>query len=293
MRCDLPRVAVLLAAYNGMQWIEEQVDSILEQQGVSVTLFVSVDVSVDGTEAWVEDLARRRVDVILLPCGERFGSAGANFFRLLRDVNPAGFDAVAFADQDDVWFPHKLVRACSLLSCGACDVYSSNVLAFWPDGRQALINKAQPQRRLDHFFEAAGPGCTYVFSIAAVVAFRNFVVSLGERASQVFLHDWLAYAFCRERGFIWHIDARPSMLYRQHAANVVGSNTGLAAFQRRFRLITRSWYRQQVLLIVALVAPSRLHDFTQTGFLLRNFSDLRRRARDRIFLLVMIATGLF
>lgn len=41
MKADnIPRVAVLLAAYNGMQWIEEQVDSILNQQGVAVTLFL-------------------------------------------------------------------------------------------------------------------------------------------------------------------------------------------------------------------------------------------------------------
>ncbi|HBN14018.1 MAG TPA: glycosyl transferase, partial [Pseudohongiella sp.] len=45
----LQRVAVLLAAYNGMQWLPEQLDSILSQVGVDVTVYVSTDRSSDGT----------------------------------------------------------------------------------------------------------------------------------------------------------------------------------------------------------------------------------------------------
>ncbi len=40
MSSVFPRVAVLLAAYNGMEWIEEQLDSILNQINVSVTVFI-------------------------------------------------------------------------------------------------------------------------------------------------------------------------------------------------------------------------------------------------------------
>jgi rhamnosyltransferase len=43
------RVAVLMATYNGEVWLQEQIDSILEQKDVDVTLFVSDDSSADGT----------------------------------------------------------------------------------------------------------------------------------------------------------------------------------------------------------------------------------------------------
>lgn len=39
---SVPRMAVLLAAYNGMAWLQQQVQSILAQQGVQVALFISV-----------------------------------------------------------------------------------------------------------------------------------------------------------------------------------------------------------------------------------------------------------
>lgn len=46
---NLPKVAVLLAAYNGMQWIKEQIDTVFNQQDVDVTIYISVDLSTDGT----------------------------------------------------------------------------------------------------------------------------------------------------------------------------------------------------------------------------------------------------
>ncbi|WP_197053349.1 glycosyltransferase [Litchfieldella xinjiangensis] len=290
---ELHRVAVLLAAYNGLEWIEEQVLSILNQEGVQVTIFISVDLSTDGTEEKVSELANKHTNVIMLPYGVRFGGAGPNFFRLLKDVDITDFDAVALADQDDIWFHDKLQRACALISSGKCDVYSSNVIAFWPDGKQAVINKSQPQKRFDHFFEAAGPGCTYVLNPFSAAAFKYFLIEKGDRLSEVALHDWLAYAFCRERGFIWFIDQKPSMLYRQHGNNQVGINSGLAAYRKRWQLIHQGWYRTQVLTVIELVAPAKVGLFSSRYFLLRNFNELRRRARDRWFTLVIITFGFY
>lgn len=284
---NFPKVAVLLAAYNGMQWIEEQVNSILNQQGVDVTLFVSVDFSTDDTDQWVQELANKHSNVVMLPYGERFGGAGPNFFRLVRDVDFAGFDAVSFADQDDIWLANKLQRAYSLLQAGQCDVYSSNVTAFWPDGKQVIIDKAQAQKNFDHFFEAAGPGCTYVFNSASALAFKHFVFELGERIKAVSLHDWLAYAFCRHNGFKWFIDPLPSMLYRQHDGNQVGTNTGFAAYKKRIELIAKHWYRNQVNLILSLVAPEKSMDFNRYFFRLINFHAMRRRSRDSFALFVI------
>ena len=47
-----PKVAILLAAYNGIDWIEEQIFSILNQESVEVEIFISVDISTDGTYEW-------------------------------------------------------------------------------------------------------------------------------------------------------------------------------------------------------------------------------------------------
>ena len=290
---NLPKVAVLLAAYNGMQWIKEQIDTVFNQQNVDVTIYISVDLSTDGTYEWAEQLAETHTNVVLLPYGERFGGAGPNFFRLVKDVEFSGFDAVSFADQDDIWNLDKLCKAYQLISAGKCDVYSSNVTAFWADGRECLIKKSQPQKKLDHFFEAAGPGCTYVFSQAAMQAFKAFLIAAGDDLKQVSLHDWLAYAFCREQGYNWFIDDWPSMRYRQHENNQVGTNNNFSAYKKRFTLIRDKWLRNQVNIITELVAPEKIVQFNRYFYLIANFNELRRRTHERFFLLVMILLGIY
>jgi len=285
-----PRVAICFAAFNGMRWIEEQLNSILAQSSADVTVFVSVDKSSDGTEQWVDRRAATDRRIVVLPHGERFGGAGRNFFRLLRDVDFSGFDYVGFADQDDYWFETKLARAHEMLQQTGADAYSSNVIAFWPSGRRLLIDKSQPQKKWDFLFEAAGPGCTYVMKSAFACALKTRICEQWEVMQRVSLHDWFAYAFARAHGYRWIIDEQPGMLYRQHAGNQVGVNEGWQALLRRAHKIWDGWWLGQAVLIARLVgmgedpfvrswrAPSRLAALK----LAFRAVECRRRTRDQL-----------
>jgi rhamnosyltransferase len=284
-----PKIAVLLAAYNGMQWIEEQVASILGQQSVDVTIHISVDLSEDGTEAWCKALGEVDSRVILLPPAGRFGGAARNFFRLIRDVDLHDYDAVSFADQDDIWESDKLLRATQAITSHGVDAYSSNVTAFWPDGKTILLDKSQPQVAWDFLFEAAGPGCTYVLSPALARSLRQQVIQDWEQLQQVSLHDWYCYAFARSHGFKWFIDSRPSMLYRQHESNQVGANTGLTSLFQRYVTIHEGWWFKQVQAIALLVGADK-NPFVSSWLPLRRRDLLRlsvrggqcrRRPRDK------------
>lgn len=292
----VPQVAVLLAAYNGCQWLSVQLQSILDQQGVRVMVFISVDKSSDGTEALVDDWASKDSRVIPLAYGETLGGAAKNFYHLLRQVDFSSFDYISFADQDDIWLDDKLVRAHQMLSLGGFSAYSGNVIAFWPDGRELLLDKAQPQRQYDFLFEAAGPGCSYVLRAANALAFKAFLLQHWEEANKVFLHDWLVYAWFRANGLPWFIDSSPKTQYRQHATNQVGANSGLKAFQARLALVREGWYRTQVAQIVGLLGSADvigLNGTVSKCFLLRNIWQLRRRLRDRVILFFIILLGVY
>lgn len=292
MSDNLPRVAVLLAAYNGMAWIEAQVASILAQTGVSVTLYISIDTSVDGTEVWCAELARLNSNICVLPPAGPFGGAAPNFFRLIRDVDFLAFDYVAFADQDDLWYQDKLDRAVSKLRVCDVDGYSSNVVAFWSNGRRVLVNKAQPQVKWDYFFEAAGPGCTYVLTQRLARAFKSALNEHWHKVQAVTLHDWLCYAYARSAGFKWYIDPIPGMDYRQHVNNQVGVNAGIASAILRVRQVWQGWWFTQVRLICELTAGKNSQN-TVAKILARSgrFSlfrlmiharECRRRYRDQL-----------
>lgn len=284
-----PRFLVLLAAYNGMKWIAEQVDSILSQRGVSVTLLISVDISTDGTDEWVTALAARDPRVSALPYGEKFGGAARNFFRLVKDAPFSDFDYFALADQDDVWNPDKLSRAVDVVNAQRVDGYSGNVKAFWPDGKEKLIVKSQPQVSYDFLFEAAGPGCTYVFTRPLFVELQKHLSARFAQIQTVTLHDWYFYAFSRANGFRWHIDSVPGMQYRQHANNQVGVNRGVKAFKARLSQVYDGWYFNQAALIAPLVGMADqpfVRGWISLGRaqlirLALNSARCRRRPRDK------------
>ena len=286
----IPRVAVLLAAYNGMQWIEQQLNSIFQQHGVSSMIFISVDRSTDDTLAFCEKLALRHPSVVVLKYGEHFGGAARNFFRILNEVDISEFDYVCFSDQDDIWLPDKLSRAHEMISRTEADAYSSNVFAFWPDGRQHLIEKSQKQVRWDFLFEAAGPGCTYVMRQKLACAIQGLLKARWPDVQQVGLHDWFFYAFARANGYRWVIDDYAGMLYRQHEKNQVGVNSGVGAFVQRARKVLNGWGLTQSVLIAQLVElgndpfVKRWSGGSRTGVLWLGLHawQCRRRVRDKI-----------
>lgn len=286
-----PKVAVLLAAYNGMQWIEEQLASILSQEGVDVTIYISIDPSTDGTEDWCAAYAVQHSEVVVLPIAGSFGGASRNFFRLIRDVDFESYDFVAFCDQDDVWHSDKLQRATHTLSDLQVDAYSSNVTAFWPDGKACVLDKAQPQVEWDFLFEAAGPGCTYVLNEQLATSMKGAMLKEWPRLQGVGLHDWYCYAFARSHGYRWYIDPLPSMDYRQHENNQVGANTGLGSLISRYKTIHDGWWFNQVQLITQLVGqgdeafvrawlPLGRRQLIKLSF---SASKCRRRVRDKVF----------
>lgn len=284
-----PNFAICLAAHNGLCWLQEQLDSILGQRGVAVTIFASVDLSSDKTETWIDEQALKDSRIVVLPHGESFGGAARNFFRLLRDIDFTDFDYVCFADQDDIWYPDKLGMAILSLQTTSGDCYSSNVLAFWDDGRERLINKAQPLQDWDFLFEAAGPGCTYVLRRAVVEDIKKLMASHPSEISKVGLHDWFVYAFARSRGYRWMIDPRPSMAYRQHASNQVGINAGWKAYWARARKIVDGWGISQARLIARVVGlendpfcrPWRRPGRLGMLWLALNAYRVRRKVSDR------------
>ncbi|MGB4811962.1 MAG: glycosyltransferase [Methylophilaceae bacterium] len=253
MSSTYPTIAVCLAAYNGTRYLDEQLNSIFAQTCVNVTVFVSVDVSIDGTEAFIDALALKDSRIVVLPHGEYFGGASRNFFRLIRDVDFSSFDYVSLADQDDIWLPNKLLSAHEVLVNNNAAACSSDVLAFWPDGRRELIKKSQPQVKWDFLYEAAGPGCTYVLSNDLASHLKQLITKNWEEVQKVELHDWFIYAFARVGDYGWVIDDVPNMLYRQHDKNQVGVNHGYKAGIARFKKIMNGWLFDQSTLIAKLV----------------------------------------
>jgi len=305
----LPRVTVLLATWNGLRWLPEQLDSILSQRGVDVRVVALDDESTDGTREWLIEQAAKDARVSVLPSMGKSGGSAPNFYRLIRLVVPGLDGYLAFSDQDDVWHQGKLERHAGILGAGVHDAVSSSVTAFTPGGRRTLVKKDYPQREFDYLTESPGPGSTFVLTprLAALVA-----AELADRASvasQAEFHDSLIYVIGRGRGWSWHIDGEPSLDYRQHDTNVMGSNVGASSALSRLKLIREHWHRNEAILHarVALrlaegdrrsALGSMLALFESRGIrarfaLARRAGTMRRRPRDQWIIGVLILIGIW
>ena len=311
---ERPRILVLLATHNGADYLAEQLDSVLGQQDVEVRVVVSDDASSDATMQVLGGYAADERVEVLEP--GRFGSAAANFFRLVRHCDATGFNAVAFCDQDDIWVPHKLRRHYELLElahgldgAGPYAAVSSNVTAFDAVGNRRLIVKNQQQRACDYAFESGGPGSTFLLRPEAYVLVRDRLRRPDSAASAAKDHDWLIYALVRASGGRWCIDSEATVDYRQHDANALGANEGWRQNLRRFRQIADRTHRRDTQRIVAaaqevatpqqaprlewLAARITRNDVFSRLRLARRAPELRRRRRDQLALAATVALGIW
>jgi rhamnosyltransferase len=299
-------IAVLLATYNGRRWLPDQLDSILAQRDVDVTVFALDDGSSDGTVEWLAERASAEPRLVVLDGPGGSGSAAANFFRLLRLVDTTRFDYVSFADQDDLWLPDKFARHVAILESGY-DAVSSSIMSFDSQGNRTLVRKSYPQREFDYLTESPGPGSTFLMTPGLVTRVREALN--GEWAGDASFHDSLVYALGRAAGLRWFIDPVPTVEYRQHDDNVMGANIGRAGALARFALVRGKWHRGQAVLHARVglsVAPDNVRPglermlelMTTPGLrsriaLVRRAGSMRRRPRDRVIIGALIALGIW
>lgn len=287
-----PKIAILMATWNGSSWVAEQLNSILASTGVDVRVFINDDCSNDKTLSVIKNVTDPRIERIsIIKCG----GAAQNFFYLLKSVNFANFEYVALSDQDDVWHREKLVRSISQLA-DCFDAYSSNVTAFWSNGARQLLKKSQPQKKYDYLFESGGPGCTFVFTRETAVFIQDWLISKGAaELKKISMHDWLIYALLRNSKKRWIVDDYSSLDYRQHASNAMGASRGLKQKIERLKLIRSNWYGEQVELVARIIGNSdrpvqfvKMKSAADYLYCLKNTFELRRKKTEALVLLAVL-----
>lgn len=244
---DLPKVLVLLATYNGVAWLSDQLESIFSQRGVDVDVLVSDDCSDDGTAELLLKYERNGC-LKILSIGKKFGSAGKNFHNLILGANVSSYDFVAFSDQDDIWDPEKLSRAVDQLGKHMADGYSSVVRAMYEDGKSYLLTQSSRQRELDFLYEGAGQGCSFVMTAGFFIRVQeslNICVEKG-LSERFYYHDWFVYIVARVNNYRWCFDDYVCLDYRQHEDNDTGTRRGVRAVIDRLVKIRSGWYFDQV-----------------------------------------------
>ncbi|MEK4981405.1 glycosyltransferase family 2 protein [Bacillus sp. FSL K6-6540] len=224
----MKKVQVLLSAYNGEQYISEQIQSILNQTHAAVSILIRDDGSTDKTIQLLDQWVTTHPDKIKLIKGTNVGVV-SSFFELLRAAD-AEADYYCFCDQDDVWLDHKVEHAIARLDSSIYTevpamVFTSTYLTDDELNRKGAWPKppAQEPSFFNALYENIAIGATITMNRSA----RNlFINSQSVDSQKVLMHDWWFYLLVSAFGTVIY-DNKPSMLYRQHNNNVVGGSNSL------------------------------------------------------------------
>ena len=219
------KISVCMATFNGENYIEAQIASILKQLSQNDELIVSDDYSTDKTLEIVKGLNDERIKIVL---NKQAKGYSGNFENA---ISCASGDFIFLSDQDDIWLDGKVEKMLSLLDRAELVVSNAqfvdknlNVLneTFFSlrGGKQGLFNNLYKSRYL-----------------GACMAFRREMFSKLQpfpKNRDLCPHDlWLT--LIGELYFKVKTIKEPLILYRRHGKNV--SSGGNLSENRLFRKI--------------------------------------------------------
>lgn len=235
------KVQILLSTYNGAEYIDEQIESILSQEVVDFQLLIRDDGSSDQTISKLRQYVTEYPGQVNLSEGVNLG-AKDSYFELIQMCS-VDFDFYAFCDQDDVWNGKKLMHAITVLKDRPQDIpvmYCSSTAMVDSDLKFIQNWPETPRRPLSLYnalVENIAVGCTIVMNRKAM----DFVkASLPINKANVIMHDWWLYLCISAFGEVI-FDSDTFILYRQHNNNVIGgpSSNYINKWTRRLKRFIR------------------------------------------------------
>jgi glycosyltransferase involved in cell wall biosynthesis len=210
---EFDEVVVLLATYNGANYLDDQLASLQNQEGVRVFVIANDDGSTDKTLDILNSWKKSGL-IHTITRSNQIGSTSA-FLQLLSRCS--NYKYVAFCDQDDVWYPNKLIKLVELteenhISMSICgrEIISENAELL--SIKRSL--KAEPSF-VNALVENIAPGNCTLLNNAAIKLINSY------KSPPIRHFDSWIYLNVSGLGKC-HLTSEKLVQYRIHSANSVG-----------------------------------------------------------------------
>lgn len=269
-------VTVVMGTFNGERYVAEQLTTVAEQTLPPVEIIVCDDGSTDGTLGVVDRVRRSSpVPIRVVRNESRLGFAD-NF---LSGAVRARSRYVAFCDQDDRWYPHKLATALgamvendAVLSAHAVDLMDSD--GHVVSGHAQGIERARVTEPLtgdpwvNYFgftllfrrdlldlipFDRRGES---TYSFGAPLSHDRWVCALAHSLGRVVLIDEPLAAYRQHDAQLFGAKARPSPSPRSPVGRATRAREKLAALHREQATFTRVSRHRAALFTAAQPTPA-------------------------------------
>ncbi len=233
---EMEKVVVLMSTYNGEKYLRNQIDSLIDQEGVEVEILVRDDGSSDDTIKILEEYKKNRYVKLEYYLGKNMGPA-RSFLDLMKHAQEA--DYYALCDQDDTWLSDKLKIAVDSIK----RIYSKAFLHEIPvlyygmprfadnDGNLLKGPKGIYEKSLDFpscLIKSNSTGCTMVFN-------RKLLEIINSKTpGSITMHDEWLHKVCLALGGQIVYDEDVHILYRQHGGNTIGGQLSIMKVIKRY-----------------------------------------------------------
>lgn len=202
----MKRVQVIMSSYNGEKNIIRQLDSIMAQEGVNVSVLVRDDGSHDHTVDVLKNYGITHNNLRIIE-GDNIGWR-KSFLEGLKQAEKA--DYYAFSDQDDVWISDKLYKCIQALENETdnddvpvmvhCNRFSCDE-ELRPFETQSM-KVPRPINKKNALTQEFAQGCTIVMNEAA----RMLVTRIEPDGRAA--HDFWTGLICYYFGKVYYLDER-------------------------------------------------------------------------------------
>ena len=217
------KIDIIMATYNGEKFLEEQIDSIINQTCENWNLLIRDDNSTDNTLKILEKYEKKDKRIKIIKDNKKKLGIVKNFEELLKNTTE---ELIMFSDQDDVWNSHKIEKYSKEVkkNKGKEFLIHSNAILYEKaketSNRKLFINKKFSKQKIENvFFNYYVQGAT----ILITKGIKNFLLPFFE---EVYLHDRYIHIiaeFFFQRIFI----NEPLIYYRQHGNNQIGAKSNI------------------------------------------------------------------
>ena len=222
-------ITIIMAVYNGQEYIREQLESLKDQTYTEWRLVIRDDRSSDKTAEIVKKFSDEVEQEVIFKVNEKpSGSAKNNFALLINDAKES--DYVMFCDQDDIWKKDKIEitfnkmkqaeerygRDFPLLVHGDVEVIDENG-NINADSMFEMSHINADSKLPQILIQNHVTGCTMMCN-------KKLIAGISEYASSeyIIMHDYLAALYASVFGKI-EVIKKPLLSYRQHSGNCVGA----------------------------------------------------------------------
>ena len=233
-------ISILMATYNGEQYLKEQLDSILSQTVQSFKIIVNDDASTDSTWEILQGYAKIYPQKFVISRSNvNSGSAKFNFLRMMSSIRDK---YVMLSDQDDVWLPDKIERTLEKMiyleskNKGKAVLVRSDM--YIVNENLEIISNSYKNFMHSNFSRTNLNQVLIQNSFAGCSAMYNLELAklLTCKPDYCIMHDWWLELVASAFGVVGALDA-PTVLYRQHDNNEIGASNARSISYKINRLI--------------------------------------------------------